>query len=141
MSMKLFRAGSPAGAGHPRSWSLRAAVLGGVALVMAGLMGVPAATPAAAASFDCATATARDERAVCVNRELSDLDVRMATLYEVLTHLVAMGQRGQLQDQQKAFLAFRATCGGRVSCIRGAYRNRIAQLETGLQAIYARGPF
>ena len=111
------------------------------ALALVAVLGATGAAPASAASFDCTTAKARDARAVCVNRELSDLDVRMATLYEVLTHLVAMGQRGEIQEAQKAFLAFRATCGGRVSCIRGAYQNRIAQLETGLQAIYARGPF
>lgn len=123
---------------RPPVRSLRAVGLAAAALV---LLALPGASPASAASFDCTATVSRDARAVCVNRELSDLDVRMATLYEVLTHLVAMGQRGEIQDQQKAFLAFRGTCGGRVSCIRGAYRNRIAQLETGLQAIYARGPF
>lgn len=119
----------------------RALRLGVAALALAALMSGAGALPASAASFDCNTTRTRDERAVCVNRELSNLDVRMATLYEVLTHLVAMGQRGEIQDAQKAFLAFRATCGGRVACIRGAYQNRITQLETGLQAIYARGPF
>lgn len=140
MSTTLSRAIIGATSRLPRSLgSLRAAGLGAAALVMLALAG---AAPASAASFDCtATGQSRDQRAVCVNRELSDLDVRMATLYEVLTHLVAMGQRGEIQEAQKAFLAFRGTCGGRVSCIRGAYRNRIAQLETGLQAIYARGPF
>lgn len=96
---------------------------------------------AGAASFDCKAAKGPDEQAVCVNRDLSDLDVRMATLYEVLTHLVAMGQRGDLQDQQRAFLAYRATCGSKVPCIRKVYDERIGQLNKGLQAIYARGPF
>ncbi len=113
----------------------------GLGLALAGGLSLAAPTPAAAASFDCTAAKSRDEKAVCVNRELSDLDVKMATLYDVLTHLVAMGQRGDLQEGQKAFLAFRGTCGGRVACIRVAYQNRIAQLETGLQAIYARGPY
>lgn len=104
----------------------------------AGLMPL---SPAAAASFDCLKARSPDEKAVCVNRNLSDLDVRAATLYEVLTHLVAMGQRGQIEDQQHAFLAYRATCGSRVTCIRKVYDDHIAQLNAALQAIYARGPF
>lgn len=139
MSTNLFMKRSR----HP-VWSPRASSFlrhGLAALALMALFGAAGVAPASAASFDCTTAKARDMRAVCVNRELSDLDVRMATLYEVLTHLVAMGQRGEIQEAQKAFLAFRATCGGRVSCIRGAYQNRITQLEAGLQAIYARGPF
>lgn len=140
MSKPLSRAIARATSRPPRPLrALRAAGLGAAAVL---LLAVSGTAPASAASFDCtASGQSRDQRAVCVNRELSDLDVRMATLYEVLTHLVAMGQRGEIQEAQKAFLAFRGTCGGRVSCIRGAYRNRIAQLETGLKAIYARGPF
>ncbi|GGF85059.1 hypothetical protein GCM10007301_51220 [Azorhizobium oxalatiphilum] len=111
-------------------------------LLCAALMGGALfSVPARAASFDCGTAKAADEKAVCVNRDLSDLDVKTATLYEVLGHLVAMGQRGDLQEQQRAFLAYRATCGSRVACIRKAYDQRITQLNAGLQAIYARGPF
>lgn len=117
---------------------LRPAALLGMAMLATGLLPLPAAQ---AASFDCGAAKAADEKAVCVNRDLSDLDVKTATLYDVLSHLVAMGQRGVLQDQQRAFLAYRATCGGRVTCIRKAYDARIAELNTGLQAIYARGPF
>lgn len=105
------------------------------------LPAVSYAGTANAASFDCTAAKTADEKAVCVNRNLSDLDVKAATLYEVLGHLVAMGQRGDLQDQQRAFLAHRATCGSRVPCIAKVYEQRIDVLNKGLQAIYARGPF
>ncbi|TDU01036.1 MULTISPECIES: lysozyme inhibitor LprI family protein [Azorhizobium] len=111
------------------------------ALALLGLVLAFSSAPAAAASFDCTKARSPDEKAVCVNRDLSDLDVRAATLYDVLTHLVAMGERGIIQDQQRAFLAYRATCGSRVPCIRKVYEQHVAQLTAGLQAIYARGPF
>lgn len=109
-------------------------------LLLAGLM-AGTALPARAASFDCGSPKLPDEKAICVNRDLSELDVKMATLLDVLTRLVPMGQRGEIQDAQRAFLAYRATCKNRVTCIRKAYEGRIDQLNTGLQAIYARGPF
>ncbi|MFG1293162.1 lysozyme inhibitor LprI family protein [Xanthobacter versatilis] len=102
---------------------------------------VLALAPAAAASFDCASARAADEKAVCDSCDLAQLDVKMSTLYGVLTKLVAMGQRGMIQDAQRAWLAQRSTCGGDTSCLSGAYRSRIAQLEAALGEIYSRGPF
>lgn len=94
-----------------------------------------------AASFDCATAKAADEKAVCSSLALNDLDVRMATLYEVATHLVAMGQRGVLQDQQREFLKTRAACSINKICISNAYKARIGEIENVLQSIYSKGPF
>lgn len=94
-----------------------------------------------AANFNCATNTAPDERTICNTRALSDQDVRMATLYEVLTHLVGMGRRGELQDTQRAWLVERARCGTDVACLKAAYAGRIAVLEKDLQAIYSNGPY
>lgn len=100
-----------------------------------------AAAPAAAASFNCATAKAPDERAVCASCDLEQLDVKLSTLYGVLTKLVAMGQRGDIQDAQRVWLARRALCGSDAACVRQAYTSRIQELEAGLQGIYSRGPF
>ena len=110
-------------------------------LLLAFLFVLPGLCPAQAASFACAKAQAADEKAVCASRDLSDLDVRMATLFEVATHLVAMGQRGLLQDDQRTFLAVRAACGGDVACLTRAYDARIATINQVLQSIYSRGPF
>lgn len=111
----------------------KAALAASLALVLA--------APASAASFDCATARAADETAVCGNCDLAQLDVKMATLYGVLGHLVPMGQRSDLQDAQRGFLAQRANCGGDDGCLGKAYRARIGELEQSLARIYARGPF
>jgi uncharacterized protein len=99
------------------------------------------ASPACAASFDCAKARAPDEKAVCANRRLSELDVKMATLYQVDTRLVAMGQRGDIQDAQVLWLTRRARCGRDVACIKNAYRDRLAELQKTFDAIASRGPF
>ena len=96
---------------------------------------------ASAASFDCARARAPDEKTVCANRALSELDVKMATLYQVDTRLVAMGQRGDIQDAQVLWLTRRAKCGRKVACIRGAYQDRLADLQKTFDAIASRGPF
>ena len=96
---------------------------------------------AGAASFDCAAARAADETAVCRSCDLAQLDVKMATLFEVATHLVAMGQRGDIQDQQRQFLAERGACGADTQCLALAYQGRIRSLDSVLKSIYARGPF
>ncbi len=96
---------------------------------------------AAAASFDCSTAKATDEKAICANCGLQQLDVKMTTLYGVITKLVAMGQRGDIQDAQRAWLSRRALCGSDAGCLRQAYEGRIRELEAGLSEIYSRGPF
>lgn len=107
------------------------------ALAAAGL----GAAPARAASFDCSGAQAPDEAAVCTNCDLAQQDVKMATLYGVLTKLVAMGQRGLFQDEQRTFLRHRAACKGDVRCLSGLYKTRIGELEKALEDIYSRGPF
>lgn len=116
---------------------MRGAVIGVLALTAVALGPVGAQ----AASFDCKGADAPDEKAVCASMALSDLDVRMATLYEVAGHLVAMGQRGILLDDQRTFLKTRAACGSDTACIAAAYEARINVINGVLQSIYARGPF
>lgn len=87
-------------------------------------------TPTAAASFDCERMDlAADERAICDNRALNDLDVKMATSFELIAGLLAMGNRGELQDQQSAWLKKRQACEGDTDCLRNAYDERMKQLE------------
>lgn len=110
-----------------------------------GLISACAATvlagPAAAQSFDCAKASKPDEKAICDSRELANLDVKNATLYEVMTNLVGMGVRGDQQDAERAFLEKRSACGSNVSCIASAYETRISEIEGILKGIYQNGPY
>ncbi len=114
---------------------------GVVGLMMAVAAGTASTGKAEAASFDCDAAKAADEIAICRSQGLSDLDVRMATTYGILVRLVAMGQRGNLQDGQRAFLASRAACGADTACIADAYRDRLSVLDKAVDAIVSRGPY
>ncbi|MDO1585023.1 hypothetical protein Q2T52_23275 [Rhizobium oryzicola] len=87
-------------------------------------------TTAKAASFDCEKQQlADDEKAVCENRALNDLDVKMATTFDLLTELVAMGNRDTLKTEQTEWLKKRHACGSDIACIRSAYTSRQQQLE------------
>jgi uncharacterized protein len=64
---------------------------------------VAAASAARAADYaplNCAAARTPTERTICRTYALGQLEARMATLYEWTTSLVAMGQRGDIQDGQ-----------------------------------------
>ena len=94
-----------------------------------------------AASFDCAKARTADEKAICRHRALNDADVRMATLFEVDGHLLAMGGRGALQAAQVDWLKARRRCGGDVACLTRRYDERLAELQRVFDGIASRGPF
>ncbi len=89
-----------------------------------------AATPAAAASFDCTKAKTADEKAICASQYLSDLDTVMATLYGVRMQIpMLMGARGAAQDEQRSWLARRALCGSDATCLTASYQQRIVALN------------
>ncbi|WP_240975570.1 lysozyme inhibitor LprI family protein [Paraburkholderia aromaticivorans] len=94
-----------------------------------------------AASFDCGRARLPDGKAVCASRQLSEMDVEMAVRYQMLTGLVAMGARGDMQDEQQAWLKSRNACGGNQSCLLNAYRRRIGTLKDEYARLASRGPF
>lgn len=98
------------------------------------------AAPALAASFDCARARTADERAVCADRALNDADVRVAQLYGITRHFLAMGARGAEIDAQRAWLAERRRCGARRVCLRRLYARREAELNRILERAYTLGP-
>ncbi|WP_256675937.1 lysozyme inhibitor LprI family protein [Pseudomonas sp. SCB32] len=88
-----------------------------------------AALPATAASFDCGRAKQADEKTICADRQLSELDVQMATTYRLLRGLFAMGMRGSLGDSQLAWLEQRRACGANKACLKQRYRDRLDALQ------------
>ncbi len=106
----------------------RTSCLIAVCLTMVGLL--PLTTlKAHAASFDCdAKELKPDEKAICDNRALNDADVKMVTTFDLLSGLMAMGARGDLQEAQAAWLKKRQSCNGDVACLKAAYEERLAQL-------------
>jgi uncharacterized protein len=103
-------------------------------LLSAALVGaLPLLAPlstAQAASFDCdGKALQPDEKLICDTRSLNDADVKMATTFELISGLLAMGSRGTLQDEQTAWLKTRQTCGADAACLKTSYEDRLKQLD------------
>ena len=105
---------------------------------------VAALTSASAADYapvDCRKANAPALYAICGNYVLGQQEARMATLYGIATSLVAMGQRGELNDTQREWLAERDRCGDDISCLHDVYGRRIRQLSEVIDDIASRGPY
>ena len=102
------------------------------------------AAPARAAGYapiDCGKAASLAERAICRSYPLGQAEARMATLFGVVTSLVAMGQRGDIGDAQRRWLKQRDACGGDTACLAHAYQSRIDSLSAALDTIASHGPF
>ncbi|HVX78436.1 MAG TPA: hypothetical protein VHB49_20070 [Bradyrhizobium sp.] len=100
--------------------------------------------PGLAASYvplDCAKASTAADATICRTYALGQDEARLATLFGVLTSLVAMGQRGDIIDRQHQWLSVREACGSDVACLSRAYRSRIDELSQSLDALAKRGPF
>jgi uncharacterized protein len=110
-------------------------------LGMAAALSVVPAQAADYAPLNCAAASSATEKAICANYGLGQLEARMATLYQWSTSFVGMGQRGDMQDAQRAFIQQRAACGADTACLRRTYEARIAQLQSVMERVRERGPF
>ena len=93
------------------------------------------------APLDCKKAATPAEKAVCGNYGLGQDEARLATLFSVLTSLVAMGQRADLTDAQRKWVSVRDACGSDAGCLARVYQARINELSQTLDALAKRGPF
>ena len=98
-------------------------------------------TATGAASIDCTRAAGLTERAICKDVSLVQSDARMATLYGVVTSLVAMGQRNTIRDAQRQWLKARDACRDDRSCLGSAYAGRLHDYDAALSSIASKGPF
>lgn len=87
------------------------------------------------ASFDCKKAMSSDEKTICADRTLNDLDVEMSVKYHFLRGLFAMGMAGNIGDEQREWLKARKYCGNRKACLYFHYKKRIKQLDAYYNAI------
>lgn len=112
-------------------------------LLVSALLAAPAfaANAGEYAPLDCAKARSADEKAICRSYALGQDEARMATLYAIATSLVGMGRRGDIEDQQRAWLQTRAACGDRDACLAAAYAARIRALNEVIADVASRGPF
>lgn len=112
--------------------------------VMLGSVIVPASCFGQTVSYaplNCTKASTPAEKAICANYELGQDEARLATLYGLLTSLVAMGQRGDIIDAQQKWIGVRSACGSDVKCLTSAYQARIGNLAKQFDALAKRGPF
>lgn len=109
---------------------------------VAPLLMMPAMALAAEyAPLNCDSAQTRSQKAICHSYKLGQDEARMATLYDVATSLVAMGQRGDIRDAQRAWIAEREGCGDDASCLAASYAKRIGALNGIISGIASRGPY
>jgi uncharacterized protein len=103
-------------------------LVAGFALIALPFLGLPGTGHAA--SFDCDAQNLQpDEKTICDTRALNDADVKMVTTFDLLSGLLAMGSRGTLQDEQTGWLKKRQACAADAACIKGAYEERLKQLD------------
>jgi len=84
-----------------------------------------AASPAAAASFDCKRAKLPAEIAICSDPTLSAEDDELAHEYSPLIRSAPPDAAKTIKDEQKAWLGDRNACGSDMQCIMGSYRERL----------------
>ena len=93
------------------------------------------------APLDCAKTSTAAEMAICKSYALGQDEAHLATLFGILTSLVAMGQRSDLVDTQRRWISVREACGSKVDCLSQAYKTRIDELSQALDTLAKRGPF
>jgi uncharacterized protein len=83
---------------------------------------------AQAQSFDCRAAGRSDERAICANEDLSELDIQMSNAYFRLLNSLSESAHAQLHSEQAEWLSERQECGSNLRCLRSKYQERIKEL-------------
>lgn len=80
-------------------------------------------------SFSCSKATSADESAVCQSRELSGLDLKLASLFDEAKRSKSPTQVTGLERGEAKWLSRRRSCGAVLSCLFAVYSSRIVQLS------------
>jgi Lysozyme inhibitor LprI len=80
-------------------------------------------------SFACSGRLSQVEAAICSDRDLAALDVRMDAVYQRALANAGAGEAEGLRIDQRAFLAERNTCDTDHECIRQSYIARITAMQ------------
>src|SRR5260370_28093317 len=96
--------------------------------------------PASAQSFDCRNARYADEKLICREPGLAQLDQDLATRYRRQLGNLAKDRQDEFQHHEIFFLNARRRCGDNYGCIEQSYRNRIQELDNLVSAEAAQPP-
>ena len=106
----------------------------------------PKAAPAAKPSFDCAKAKpGSSEAIICADPALAALDRQLADVYAAARKKATNEKPPVLQAEQRGWVKGRDECwkaqqGGQAACMRGAYVDRIAELQARYRLVASDGP-
>jgi uncharacterized protein YecT (DUF1311 family) len=93
----------------------------------------PANRPPAVArpgpGVNCTGTGTPDEVAICGSATLSELDLRLYTLFETLLRRSSPDQIIKLKQEERVWVQQRGECRGNENCLAAAYKSRIDQLE------------
>ena len=88
-----------------------------------------ASAPAIAASFDCAKAGDRVEKAICADAQISDLDDMLGRYYHGALAALQENAACLKGDQQEWLRTKRNACGEKPECLKTVYLERLAELR------------
>jgi len=98
--------------------------------LLAGLMRENWRTPVA--SFDCAKAGSKTEKAICSDIALARLDRALSDAYsQALSWASDDAEKTKIRDAQRAWIGERDACGGDAACLAAAYKARLEALQPG----------
>jgi uncharacterized protein len=108
----------------------RAALSAHIAAAALGALLIASAfdAPAGAQSFDCRNARSADEKAICQDSRLGELDKQLADVYDRAGGKLSKQERAEFENHETAFVNARRRCGENVGCIEQSYRNRVQEL-------------
>jgi uncharacterized protein len=91
-----------------------------------------AAVPASGQSFDCRNARYADEKAICRESRLGELDKELSAAYDRVGGKLSKHEREEFENNETAFVNARHRCGEHQGCIEQSYRNRLQELRAAL---------
>jgi uncharacterized protein len=100
-----------------------------VALALASLVFCGGSVSVQAASFDCAKAKGKIEKAICADQSLSNLDEYLGRYYSGASEALKDGAACLKTDQRAWVKTVRDACGTKTACLKDAYLKRLGTLD------------
>ena len=97
--------------------------------VLGALLTTLTALSASSQSFNCRYARHADEKIICSEPTLGQIDEDLASVYRRVLLNLSRAERNELDKKEEAFVIARRRCGGDRVCIEQSYRKRMQELQ------------